>query len=76
VNSGVSQSVKWLQRAVDTEPDGKFGPKTMAAVKAADPNMTLRKVLAQRLTFFTSLRTWPSFGKGWARRIAGILEAT
>ena len=76
VNSGVSQSIKWLQRAVGTEPDGKFGPKTLAAVKAADPNMTLRKVLAQRLTFFTSLRTWPSFGKGWARRIAGILEAT
>jgi lysozyme family protein len=76
VNSGVSQSIKWLQRAVGAEPDGKIGPKTMAAVKAADPNMTLRKVLAHRLTFFTSLRTWPSFGKGWARRIAGILEAT
>jgi lysozyme family protein len=76
VNAGVSQSIKWLQRAVGTEPDGKFGPKTLAAVKAADPQVTLRKILAYRLVFFTSLRTWSTFGKGWIRRVAEILETT
>jgi lysozyme family protein len=75
VNSGTKQSIKWLQQAVNTTPDGIIGPKTLAAVRSLDQQELLRKLLAQRLRFFTSLKTWNSFGKGWARRIAGLLEA-
>ena len=74
VNSGVSQSIRWLQRAVGTETDGRIGPKTMAAVGREDPHTIFRKILSYRLMFFTNLSTWNTFGKGWARRIAGILE--
>ncbi len=75
VNSGVTQAVRWLQRAAGVTDDGVLGPMTMAAVHGAEP---LRLVLAfngERLDMMTSLPTWGSFGRGWARRIAGNLKA-
>jgi lysozyme family protein len=75
VNSGPGQAAKWLQRAVGVADDGKIGPMTLAAAKAQDPEALLRKMLAQRLRFMTGLSTFPAFGRGWARRIADLLEA-
>lgn len=62
--------VKWLQLAVGTKPDGKLGDITLAAVKAADPMMVIARFCAYRLTYYTSLSTWPNFGRGWANRVA------
>jgi len=75
VNSGVRQSVRWLQRAVDATDDGVLGPATMRAVQRQEPEALLRRLLAQRLNFMAALPTWPSFGRGWARRIASLMEA-
>jgi len=75
VNSGVRQSVRWLQRAVDATDDGVLGPQTLRAVQRQEPEVLLRRLLAQRLQFMTALPTWPSFGRGWARRIASLMEA-
>lgn len=75
VNSGVTQAVRWLQRALGIADDGKFGPITLAAVQAADPERLLMAFNAERLDFMTRLSTWPTFGKGWARRIAANLKA-
>ena len=74
VNSGVRQSVRWLQRAVDATDDGVIGPATFAAVNRNDPEVLLRRLLAQRLNFMAALPTWPSFGRGWTRRIASLME--
>jgi len=75
VNSGVPQSVRWLQRALALADDGKFGPLTLAAATKADPGRLLLAYHAERLDFMTRLSTWPIFGKGWARRIAANLKA-
>jgi hypothetical protein len=32
-------------------------------------------LLAQRLRFMTGLTNWPAFSRGWARRIADLMEA-
>ena len=74
VNSGPSQAARWLQRAVGVRDDGIIGPITLGAVRAADPERLLRRVLAQRLRFMTGLSNWPAFGRGWARRIADLME--
>ena len=76
VNSGVSQAIKWLQRAVSTTPDGVIGPQTMQAVKSQNQYEVFERMLAQRLKFMASLSTWPAFGRGWVRRIAAIMEET
>jgi len=75
VNSGVRQSVRWLQRAVDATDDGILGPATLRAVQRQEPEVLLRRLLAQRLNFMAALPTWPSFGRGWARRVAALMEA-
>jgi len=74
VNSGPRQAILWLQRAVGVKDDGVIGPQTLAAVRAADPERLLRQMLAQRLRFMTNLPNWGSFSRGWARRIADLME--
>lgn len=75
VNSGVTQAIKWLQRAAGADADGVFGPKTLLAVRMKNPEILKRKYLAQRLNFMTDLKVWPVFGRGWAKRIASLMEA-
>jgi lysozyme family protein len=73
-NSGVSQSIKWLQRAVGATDDGQIGPATIAAAQSATP-LAIARYNGQRLQFMTDLGTFGQFGKGWARRIAANLSA-
>jgi lysozyme family protein len=74
VNSGVVQSIKWLQAAVGVQEDGVIGRVTLAACNALEPHLVARRMLAARLEFMSSLSTWPSFGRGWARRISSLLK--
>jgi len=74
VNSGPRQAIRWLQRAVGVRDDGVIGPVTLGAVRGANPEQVLRRMLAQRLRFMTGLSNWPTFGRGWARRIADLME--
>lgn len=74
VNSGPRQAIRWLQRAVGVRDDGIIGPQTLAAVRAANPERLLRRFLSQRLRFMTNLPNWGSFSRGWARRIADLME--
>lgn len=75
VNSGVKQSITWLQRALGVDDDGIFGTQTMIAVKQQNPEALLRKLLSQRLRFMTELTSWQAFGRGWARRISDLMGA-
>lgn len=75
VNSGPGTAIRWLQQAVGATPDGILGPKTLAAINELNPEGILRRMLAKRLTAMTSMSGWPSFSRGWARRIATLLEA-
>lgn len=74
VNHGAGNAIRWLQRAAGVADDGRLGPATLAAARARTaPDMCLL-FNEQRLAFYTNLSTWPTFGKGWARRIAGNLR--
>ena len=75
VNSGPKQAIQWLQRALGVPSDGSIGPVTLEAVRVSDPGTLARKMIGQRLRFMTDLKIWPTFGRGWARRIADLLEA-
>ena len=73
-NHGNRQAVKFLQRAVGASADGLIGPRTLEAVAAMDKNDVVLLFNAERIDFYTGLRGWVSFGKGWARRIVGNLR--
>lgn len=74
VNSGANQAIKWLQSAVGVKADGVIGPVTQQSVNVAPAQATRQKMIGNRLRFMTELKNWPSFSKGWSRRIAAILE--
>lgn len=67
--------IKWLQRAVGVKEDGIVGAVTIAAVRTADVDRTVRRFLSYRLSYMTGLGVWKDYGKGWARRIAANLLA-
>lgn len=72
VNSGVSRGARWLQRAIGADPDGMIGTRTLAAVEAADPSLTIERMCDDRMNFLKGLRTWPTFGRGWQRRVDSV----
>lgn len=74
VNHGISQAIRFLQRAVGVIDDANLGPVTIAAIKAMPVNDVMARFNAERLNFYTNLPTWASFGKGWVRRVAVNLK--
>lgn len=77
VNSGVSQSIKWLQRALGdssaSRVDGVLGPMTLdAVINYADHDELIAQICDRRLTFLKALKTWKVFGKGWAARVSQV----
>ncbi len=73
VNSGVRQSILWLQRAVTVNDDGIIGPATTRAILAADPYKVASSIIGQRLMHMANLPIFDRFGRGWSRRIAQLL---
>ena len=74
VNSGIGQSIRFLQRAVGVADDGSIGPITLSAAKRMDTESLCARFIGQRLDFMTRLSTFDVFGKGWSRRIADQLK--
>lgn len=74
VNSGISTAIRALQRSVGVADDGHFGPVSMAALQASTAHDVVMLVIAERLFFMTGASAWPTFGRGWARRIAQELR--
>lgn len=72
VNSGPSRGAKWLQAGVGAKQDGKVGPATIAAARACDTRTAVNRACDARLAFLKTLGTWPTFGKGWSRRVASV----
>jgi lysozyme family protein len=72
VNAGVGRSIKTLQSAVGVTPDGGFGPLTMAAVQAIEPQELIERFSQAKEDFYRSLNTFNVFGKGWLHRVADV----
>ena len=74
VNSGIGQSIRFLQRAVGVADDGQLGPLTIAAIQRREAPEMIALFNAERLEFMTKLSVWDTFGRGWCRRIAANLR--
>lgn len=68
VNSGPSRAGKALQKAVGAVQDGHIGPMTMRRTEQHDPRELIEYLYTERDSFYRSLDTFDSFGKGWIRR--------
>ena len=74
VNHGNSQAVKFLQRALSVVDDGVIGTKTIAATNTLDDLQIVMLFNAERIEFYSSLKTFSTFGKGWVRRVASNMK--
>jgi lysozyme family protein len=79
VNSGVAQSIKWLQRALQGlglyqgAIDGIIGQGTiLAAAGVNDNDMLVARIIERREAFLRVLKTFKTFGKGWISRIRDV----
>lgn len=80
VHHGPVRAARWLQHAVGATEDGVIGPRTLAAVNAADADDVIDRVVALRLRFIAGIVARdPSqavFLVGWvARATEPLLEA-
>lgn len=75
-NSGPTQAIKWLQRAIWVDDDGKVGPRTLMAAGTYNPAAIVARYNGHRLDMLNDLKTWQSFGRGWTQRVAENLMAT
>lgn len=74
VNSGPGKAVRTLQGILGVKPDGVMGMMTVAAVRKYDTLSLIRRMYEARMKFLRNLGTWPTFGKGWKRRVDDILD--
>ena len=75
INSGPGRAAKWLQEVVGVIADGAIGPGTMKAVLAEDPAELVSAYSFKRMNFLQGLPKWPTFGKGWGRRVTEVASA-
>lgn len=72
VNAGVGTAAKLAQVVVGTTPDGRIGPKSLAAINAADPALFLARYALAKLARYEQIvtrdRSQGKFLLGWVRR--------
>ena len=73
VNAGTGTAIKLAQIVVGTTPDGKMGPKTLAALNNYDPGLFLARYALAKLARYEQIITRDSsqrgFLLGWVRRL-------
>ena len=72
VNSGPARAAKYLQAVVGVSQDGRIGPATLKAVRAKMHATVIHDLCDKRIKFLRGLKTWPTFGKGWKRRVDDV----
>jgi len=72
VNMGVGRASKLIQEAVGVTSDGVLGPTSLSAIQKADTKELIEKFSHLKESFYRSLATFQTFGKGWLNRVAEV----
>lgn len=73
VNSGIGRAGKVLRRVLHCDDRrATITDDVLAVAREHAPDALIEAMCAERLAFLKKLRTWPVFGKGWARRVNGV----
>ena len=73
INHGSVNANKMLQRALGVNDDGIIGPVTRKAAHELDELALVLEFNKQRLHFYTNIKTFDKYGRGWCRRLADNL---
>lgn len=72
VNQGKARATKMLQSILGIVQDGYIGPLTFAALKDKNARAIFTAYQGMRHDHYTQDIRWPSFGKGWSRRLLDV----
>jgi lysozyme family protein len=73
VNSGVGRSGKVLRRLLRmSDATSAVTPDVIRAANLKDAQQLAAAICDERLAFLKSLKTWPTFGGGWGRRVTEV----
>jgi lysozyme family protein len=73
VNSGLGRSGKVLRRVLGLPANTSvITTEVLQAAAKRDPKALVAAINDERLSFLKRLRTWPTFGTGWSRRVAEV----
>ena len=72
INAGPAAARKMIQKALRVTPDGVFGPATLKAIQGANGLDLLKKFSNNKEEFYKSLDNFPTYGKGWLKRVADV----
>jgi lysozyme family protein len=79
VNAGTGRSAKFLQTMIGTTADGGIGPNTLSKLSDyIDENgleETIKTFQSERQSYYESLSTFETFGRGWTRRVEETTES-
>ncbi len=75
VNHGFGNACRILQRAVGVADDGIIGRVTLAAINERDDSEAVILFTSERLRFYTKLRAFSRYGRGWTNRVAENLQS-
>jgi lysozyme family protein len=70
INHAGVNATRMLQRAIGVDDDGIIGPLTIAAKDEMEINDLLMLFIAERISFFTQIKTFDLYGRGWMNRMA------
>ena len=74
INHGIGNAIRMLQRAVGVADDGGVGKITLGAINEKTLDDVLVLFNAERLEFYSKLKTFDTFGRGWSRRVVSNLR--
>lgn len=76
VNAGPNRAARYLQKLVGSTTDGQIGPHTLSLVKQYVREKGRPEAIMvyqdMRREYYKLLKTYPTFGKGWMRRVRDI----
>jgi lysozyme family protein len=76
INSGTGRAGKVLRRWLGLADDSaQVTDAVLAAARSREASAGIVWICDERLAFLKRLSTWPVFGKGWSRRVAGVKTA-
>ena len=72
VNSGRSRAARVLQKIIGVTADGFVGVDTVARTRSWPAEVIVAHICAERRGFLGRLKIFPTFGRGWLRRVDAI----
>lgn len=76
VNAGPNRAARYLQRMVGAKEDGQIGPRTLSLleqhIKAEGRDRAVMQYQDARNDYYKLLKTFPTFGRGWTRRVREV----